>query len=555
MRHIWETRAFVDLPTICVVLSISHSWITCYSPILRMAASVFTTRPAIGTLNQSQDGVCKTVFPSDHDHIDTQKTVMQSRFSKRFARFRLDLRNAIGTTKLLCGSGLLSLAGYLIVALLGDVRPHVFSFLALYGMLFLLYAFAVWRILAAKHDETEKQSRPIDLLWILGCAVAFRVLLLPGYPFLTDDIYRYLWDGRVWSLGINPYLHAPASEALAAIRDAELHPNINHPQIPTIYAPLLQFLFRLVYEISPTFWFLKTAVTAFDLGAMAVLLALLKILNLNRRLLLIYAWNPLVIVETAGSGHIDVVGVFWLLLFFLFYLRKMSVPAACALAAATLTKFIAIILVPFVFLRFKRKHSALFCVVFAISIVVAYWPFIDAGTGLFKALNVYTTKWLFNASLFRLVHAAVAFIHPSDNLDANLMIVKIILAAVWGGLFIVLFWRRTKSGYAHQDAAILHEWFWLFGAICVFTPTLHPWYLIWLVPVLAFYQSRAWLALTGLIFLSYVILQNYYQTGIWQESTITLLLIYLPFYAILIYDFAVGRRTLKTGDRVQSGRE
>ena len=126
------------------------------------------------------------------------------------------------------------------------------------------------------------------------------------------------------------------------------------------------------------------------------------------------------------------------------------------------------------------------------------------------------------------------------------MIAKIILATVFAGLLAVLFFKRKRVGYQQNDPAILCEWYVLYGTICMISPTLHPWYLIWLVPMLVFFQNRAWILLTGLIILSYQVLVDYYKAGVWQESPITLLIVYVPFYALLLYDLLYPRIFVKS---------
>ncbi|MFQ5628494.1 MAG: hypothetical protein ACE5I1_07020 [bacterium] len=434
-------------------------------------------------------------------------------------------------------TALLSTVGYGLLFRLGDVRPRIFEYLFGYFGVFLLYGYTSFHITNKTTLQESNSLKSSDLLLVLFFAVVFRFILLWDYPFLTDDIYRYLWDGRVWSHGVNPYLYAPASEQLTFLRDQTIHPNINHAEIPTIYAPVLQFVFRSVYTISPTFFFLKTVVTLFDLGVIALLLVILKILQKDLRLVLLYAWNPLVIVETAGSGHIDSIGVFFMIAFFLFFIRNQPVLGVLALAGAVLTKFIAVILLPLVLLRYLwKKGIALVCIFIAATFLV-YLPFLGASSSLYKALSVYTTKWLFNASLFRIIYNGVAYFHPSDDLDANLMIAKYIVGVFFGAVYLSLFLRRLRDGYRSSKQVIFSEWFVLFGAICIVSPTLHPWYLVWLAPVLVIFPNRAWVAFTGLIFLSYSVLDKYYREGLWEESTLVLLAIYLPFYALLIFDF------------------
>ena len=133
--------------------------------------------------------------------------------------------------------GVLLTAGVLIEACLigilsqGDLRERVPFFLALFCGATALYLLAVWK----------SREAPLWLVAVFG--LLFRATLLPASPTLSDDIYRYVWDGRVQAAGINPYRYAPASEALAHLRDGTIYPGVNHREIPTIYPPAAQALF------------------------------------------------------------------------------------------------------------------------------------------------------------------------------------------------------------------------------------------------------------------------------------------------------------------------
>ena len=149
-----------------------------------------------------------------------------------------------------------------------------------------------------------------SLLVIWGVAILARLVLLPLTPELSDDIYRYLWDGHVLLEGVNPYAYPPDHEVLATIR-TPWHGEINHPEIPTIYPPLSQLLFGLVALAGGTVAAAKVVWLCFDLGCGFLLQRIaIRTGRPPGTVMIWYLWSPLLIVETAWSAHFDAVGLF-----------------------------------------------------------------------------------------------------------------------------------------------------------------------------------------------------------------------------------------------------
>ena len=144
------------------------------------------------------------------------------------------------------------------------------------------------------------------LALVLGVALLLRLPPLLELPFLSSDLYRYVWDGRVQLAGINPYRYVPADPALAALRDHAIFDHVNRRfYAPTIYPPAAQLLFRLIAAVSQTALAAKvTAVVCEMVGVFALLLTL-SAAGLPRSRVLIYPWNPLAAWSFAGNGHVD----------------------------------------------------------------------------------------------------------------------------------------------------------------------------------------------------------------------------------------------------------
>src|SRR6267142_3139605 len=141
---------------------------------------------------------------------------------------------------------------------------------------------------------------------IVSVAVAARLLLVSAAPTLSTDVYRYVWDARVAHAGISPYLYPPWAKELEPLRDGEVFPRLNHPTWRTIYPPGAQAFFQLVYRFRPdSVLAMKAALGLAELIGLAAVFGLLRASGRPVSQLVIYAWNPLVLFEVWGMGHLD----------------------------------------------------------------------------------------------------------------------------------------------------------------------------------------------------------------------------------------------------------
>jgi hypothetical protein len=233
-----------------------------------------------------------------------------------------------------------------------------------------------------------RSSLPSAAFWIvLAVAVAMRAVLLPSLPFLSSDIYRYVWDGQVQAAGINPYLYLPVDPALAHLRDPAIFPLINRATYaPTIYPPAAQLVFALVGQVTSTVFGMKLAMVGFEALAVLCLVGLLSIARLPRERVLIYAWNPLALWSFACDGHVDAVAVGLLALALLCRAKAREGLAGAVLAGAVLVKFLPIAAAP-AFLRgggFWRPALVGMAVV-----ALLYAPYLSAGPNVLGFLSSY----------------------------------------------------------------------------------------------------------------------------------------------------------------------
>ena len=162
-----------------------------------------------------------------------------------------------------------------------------------------VYALATWLVWRGRGVAT---CGGVIIASPSRCALV--VVLAP--PYLSSDIYRYVWDGRVIAAGINPYRYVPNDPHLAALRDPEIFPEINRGNYArTIYPPAAQAIFFLVTRVGESLTVMKLAMVGFEAIAVVLMLRLLTAAGRPAAWIAVYAWHPLPLWEFAGSGHID----------------------------------------------------------------------------------------------------------------------------------------------------------------------------------------------------------------------------------------------------------
>jgi hypothetical protein len=385
------------------------------------------------------------------------------------------------------------------VPFLGDLRVHAGAMIALWGGAHLAYLAAAWMV-------TRRDSgRPADggsrggtapslsggLGVVLVVAALLRLLFLPAAPTLSEDVYRYLWDGRLVTRGVNPYAHAPSDPALEPHRDPLLE-RLNHAHVPTIYPPAAQLLFASVAAVRVDPAAFKAALLVAEAALVAALLLLLRGRGLAPERILLYAWNPLVVVEGYGSAHLDVALAAFLLVSLALLERGRRAPAGIAWALAVFIKYTPLLLFPWL----ARRRAWGVLLLGALTMAVLALPFAGAGSALVTGLAAYARHWEFNGSLYPVLAA----------LTGSGERARWILAGALAAATLAVSWRaRSASGAA---AALL-------ACALVLSPTVFPWYLVPIVALLPLYPSPALLAFSGLVALSYAPLPRYQALGEW----------------------------------------
>ncbi len=380
--------------------------------------------------------------------------------------------------------GLASLVLYRIGIRAGGTKDIVW-FLKLVGIQAVLYIAAGWLILRVR------ESRSV-LIIALVFAALFRLAIIFSPPYLSDDIYRYVWDGRVQAAGINPYRYIPADPALAQLRDEKIYPKINRREYArTIYPPVTEAIYFLTTRVSESVTWMKATMVGFEAVAIWAIIQLLASFGLPRQRILIYAWHPLAIWEFAGSGHLDAIAIAFVALALLARRKNAEVATGFALACAMLVKFFPLALLPALYKRWSWKMP----VAFAITIVVAYLPYLSAGPrAAIGFLPDYAKEQgLISGEQFYLLSLARKLFGANVPTAAFIIFAVVFMSAVaaW-----VLLRREGRDSYVKR-AALLAT-----ATVVLFAPHFS-WYFAWLVPFLCFAPLASLFYLTTASFVLY----------------------------------------------------
>ena len=456
------------------------------------------------------------------------------------------------------------------------LRPVVTFWIEM-GALFALYAAAYFVVL--RLGEREK---PALFIIVLG-AVMFRLTLLPAgvpheisgvarlralktdtqgtevvyerFQLFDDDIWRYLWDGHVWANGVNPYRYAPADTALdgltlvqpeqsrialrqqtdaaaktraessgtAALEASEesfwsdIRDNINHADVPTIYTPLAQFIFRFSHAIAPgSVTVLKGLLVLCELLAVLFLVLTLRQLGQSVLVVILYAWNPLMVKVFAGSGHADAILVAALAATAFFIVRGARRAAAISIALAILAKLSPAILLPFVLRRIGWRNLLLVGAV----LLCGYYPFLDPSVNPFTGMQTFAREWQFNAGFFALAQwlAGGVTAHPA-------FVARALSGLATLGVISWLLWRDDlmAESFARFGAAAM-------GALVLFSPTVMPWYLSWVLPLAVIARQHVWFLFSAIVCIAFHIMidETEHAPALWLEYGLLLALLSWP---------------------------
>ncbi len=291
-------------------------------------------------------------------------------------------------------------------------------------------------------------------------ALAWRIPLLLAPPEPAADLRRYLWDAHLVRAGLSPYAVIPADPAFAHLRTAETWP-VNNPEVPSPYPPGAQLFFLAATAVGESASAIKLSLLLCDALLALVVWRSLVVASANPGWMLAYAWSPLVSLEVARHGHVDVAGALLVALAGVALTRGRALVGTVALALSIAVKPLSLVLLPLLWRRVARRHLAAGCM----ALLVVSLPFWGRHRPSLGSVPEVIERFRFNGPIF----SAVAALAGPVAATAFAILVGLAVAG----------WARRRLSLASPEA-----WAWPMAATTLCAPLVYPWYLVWLAPFL-----------------------------------------------------------------------
>lgn len=387
----------------------------------------------------------------------------------------------------------------------GIERHQTLHLLTLYTGLFTLYFFAY------KNVQTDKEIR-----FFIVSALLLRLIGFGGMPTLSDDVYRFLWDGYLLNADINPFVQIPSEyiqqgQGIPGITP-ELYARLNSPGYHTVYPPFCQFTFWLATKLFPNSWFgattfIRALIFLAELGTISILGKLLARYRKPAKNVLLYALNPLAILEFTGNLHFEAFVIFFLLAATYALKERLRLVSAFFFGAAVVTKLLPLIFLPLLLRRLQPGRLFTYYFMVALTAVASFLPFMsrDFIIGIKDSLSLYFQTFEFNASIYYLVREVGYWVKGYNIIGtAGKALAALSFLSIMA--FSILEPRKNRN--------LPKSMVWVLALYLLFTTTVHPWYVLPLVAFSVFTTLRFPFIWSFCIIFSYV---GYTATG-YQEN-------------------------------------
>ncbi|MFX1255778.1 MAG: hypothetical protein ACFFCZ_29505 [Promethearchaeota archaeon] len=410
-------------------------------------------------------------------------------------------------------TGFLLFVSFQLLIVFTNLNRTTLLFEILFFLPFVVYVLAIF-LLKREYTSSMNSSIKNILPIVIGYAVLFQIIILFTNVSLSDDIFRFFYEGKAIIHGINPYV-TPIDD-LPDYLKADYIDRVNHSHVTSPYPPFALLLFAVLYLISGNPFTFRLC---FSIGFIASMVVCYKLITpKNKWLLIVYAWNPLFHLETANGSHFDAIVVLVVMLAVWCLYSNRQATAGAFFLISFLLKYYPIFLVIIYWKQLGKKGLGIF-----IAGLVVYGIYIVLVPEAISGVSHYVEIWYFNASIFW------AMLQVTNNFVVS----QIILEGIFVLLLCIFALKPNKEIIASPNKALL-----IIGAFLLLQPTLHPWYLFWLFPFVLLEQKPnfSWILLTGTVILSYHVYIGYSITHTWVELDIVRLIEYIPFYIYFIIE-------------------
>ncbi|MBA4251738.1 MAG: hypothetical protein C0425_03705 [Chlorobiaceae bacterium] len=359
---------------------------------------------------------------------------------------------------------------------------------------------------------------------LLALAVLMRIILIPIFPAGSDDVFRYIWDGKQIAHGINPYQYTPSDSALVSLHSDLLPKMVNFQNMKTIYPPVSQLMFLLGYLIGGESYIgFKIVLFFFEIATLFLLFLILRELKIEIKYILVYALSPLALSQFMIDAHLDALGFPLILLFVYFYLKQKEALSGIVLGISISIKIVSVILVPLLLKNFFKFRYYWLVIIPIFTFALTYIPFISPSVFPFEALTKFAEHWYFNGVVFTIFY----------ELTINNQTARIICLILFVGIYTLIFF--SKKSFIEKTYLIFFSFF-------ILAPTVHPWYLGWFAILLPFHFRWSGVVWTASVSLAFYAIFNSKTFGEWHLPNIFLLIQYLPVGILFIYEMFFSRK-------------
>ena len=376
-----------------------------------------------------------------------------------------------------------------------------------------------------------KRSQEKSLNFFIGLGLLFRLVFLFSIPALSDDYYRFIWDGHMLMNGVDPFSLLPSEVGIDFPNKELLFKKMNSPDYYTVYPPLAQTVYWISTWLSPesilgNIIAMRTIIIAFEVGTMYLIIQILRKMKLNTAYGLLYFLNPLVIVELSGNLHFEGIMLFFFLGAVYLIISGNYWKAAIPWALAVATKLIPLFFLPVLLRRESLSRSFFIYLLIGLVFACCWLPFYSENLipNYLQSIQLYYATFEFNASIY---YISRWLSYQMVDYNAIATIGPWLSGIAYVGMFILLVRRKTNEvGVLFTAVLFALTWYYAFALI------VHPWYICTLVAFCVFTPYRYAIIWSALIPLSYWT----YRSLEYEENYWLIAVEYLAVLSFFIYE-------------------
>lgn len=405
-----------------------------------------------------------------------------------------------------------------------------------------IYLLSTWSLLFVGYFFIISKSWQENHIYLLlSIGIIFRLCFISTVPNLSDDYFRFIWDGRLTAHGYNPFIYLPSrvpKDILASCNlTPELYEGLNSQNYYSVYPSVTQYIsgaacYLFPDNITGSIIFIRTIIILAEVSSCFLIIKLLQHFKLPIGKVLLYVLNPLVIIELTGNLHFEGILIFFLLLFFYLLVKKKHLLAAIPFALSVSTKLIPLVLLPLLLKRLSIKQFIVFSIICIVTIAAAFLPFYsyDMVLNMYDSVELYFQHFEFNASIFYIIRTIGFAAKGYDIIDIAGKVLPLVFIA---GLLVLLI--KSKI---HTEVQLIHTSVYALFIYYALALVVHPWYISLLLVLSIFTQYRFAILWTALIGFTYIT----YHTVPYKENYWVVFIEYTCVFAFLCFELWQQRK-------------